>query len=203
MNWHFSYTKDAEKQISILWKHMLMMLSILALALIALLINNKQSLKTLTKEHLTKYQIAFEQDCSALSSTMYATIAIPDGIEGTRYYDYIKSAQDGQLDIKYYPVLNYLRKALNNQVYLRDSSETCLLYMSGCNSIVTNEKNFPKAEDCFDQYIAFSETGSETLLGYLKDRDVVMLLCSRQKSGQKAMNAACRSLFIPEKARSL
>ena len=165
-----------QKNMSILWKHMMMMVCILLLALLALIINNRQSLKTLTADNIGKFQIALDRDCASLGEAMHRTIAIPAGVEGTRYYDYIKGVTGGVLEDKYYPVLDYLRKALNNQLYLQGDSSMSLLYMSGCGSIVTNDRNFPVAEECFEKHIRFSQTGTETILGYLRERGSVTFL---------------------------
>ena len=161
----WQYLTKQQKNMSILWKHM-MMVCILALALLALIVNNQQSLKTLTSDNIGKFQIALDRDCALLGEAMHRTIAIPAGVEGTRYYDYIKGVTGGFLEDKYYPVLDYLRKALNNQVYLQGDSSMSLLYMSGCGSIVTNDRNFPTAEECFEKHIRFSQTGTEPILGY-------------------------------------
>ena len=162
-------------RLPLLWKHMLMMVCVLLLSLTALVISNRQSVKTLTQEHLNKFQIALERDCAKLSDAMYLTMAIPDAVEGTRYYDYIKSVNSGVLEEKYYPVLAYLRKALNNQVYLKGDSAVTLLYLSGTNSIVTNERVFVDADQCFEN-ITFAQTGTETLLGFLRERNGKMVL---------------------------
>ena len=172
--WKF-LTKQ-RKNISILWKHMLMMVCILALALLALIINNRQSLKTLTADNISKFQIALDRDCALLGEEMHRTIAIPTGVEGTRYYDYIIGVTGGFLEDKYHPVLEYLRKALNNQLYLQGDSRMSLLYMSGCGSIVTNDRVFPMARDCFERHIQFTQTGTETILGYLRERGSVTFL---------------------------
>ena len=163
-------------RLPLIWKHMLMMLCVLTLALTSLDISNRQSLKTLTQEQLSKFAISLDRECAQFSGTMYRTIAIPDGVEGTRYYDYIKGINDGYLADKYYPVLSYLRKALNNQVYLQQDSEETVLYLCGTNSVITNQKMFPLAEDCFDRYLQFTQTGTETLLGYLRERNSVTVL---------------------------
>lgn len=168
--------KWAPERLPLLWKHMLMMACVLALALTALGISNSQSANTLTQEQLSKFGISLDRDCAQFSSTMYRTIAIPDGVEGTRYYDYIKGVNDGYLADKYYPVLNYIRRALNNQVYLQQASAETALYICGTNSIVTNERNFPQAEDCFERYLQFNETGTETLLGYMRESASVKVL---------------------------
>lgn len=157
-------------KLSILWKHMLMMACVLALGLLVLIINNRQSLRTLTADNISKYQIALDRDCVQLGETMHRTVALPAGVEGTRYYDYIKGVTGGFLENKYIPVLNYLRKALANQVYLRGDSSLTLLYLAGCGSIVTDDRVFPVAEDCFENYIRFSKTGPETVLGCLRER---------------------------------
>jgi len=172
----WQYLTKQQKNMSILWKHMMMMVCILALALLALIVNNQQSLKTLTSDNIGKFQIALDRDCALLGEAMHRTIAIPAGVEGTRYYDYIKGVTGGFLEDKYYPVLDYLRKALNNQVYLQGDSSMSLLYMSGCGSMVTNDRNFPTAEECFEKHIRFSQTGTETILGYLRERGSVTFL---------------------------
>lgn len=170
------YLTKRHENVSILWKHMLMMACILALALLALIINNRQSLKTLTDDNIGQFQIALDRDCAALGENMHRTIAIPAGVEGSRYYDYIRGITEGYLEDKYYPVLYYLRKALNNQVYLQGESSMTILYMSGCGSVVTNEGVFPAAEDCFEKHVQFSKTGTETILGYLRERGSVTFL---------------------------
>jgi len=172
----WNYFTKSQKKISILWKHMLMMVCILALALLALVINNRQSLKTLTADNIGKFQIALDRDCAVLGENMHRTVAIPAGVEGTRYYDYIRGVTGGYLEDKYYPVLYYLRKALNNQVYLQGDSSQILLYLSGCGSVVTNEGVFPVAEECFEKHVQFSETGTQTVLGYLRERGSVTFL---------------------------
>ena len=168
--------KRSLDRLPLLWKHMLMMVCVLALALTALGISNRQSVKTLTREQLSKFGISLDRDCDQFSNSLYQTIAIPDGVEGTRYYEYIKGVNEGYLEEKYYPVLNFLRRALNNQVYLRQISAETAMYFCGTNSMVTSERNFPKAEDCLERYLQFSQTGTETLLGYLRERGSVTVL---------------------------
>lgn len=188
--------KRALDRMPLLWKHMLMMACILVLALTALGISNRQSVDTLTREHLQKFQISLDRDCAKLSSAMYQTIAIPDGVEGTRYYEYIKGVTDGVLDSKYYPVLNYLREALGNQIYLRGDSLVCLLYISGTNSIVSVNRNFPLAEDCFRDQVSFFETGTETIMGYLRERGSVTFLPVQPVKIDAQGYTPCLSLII-------
>lgn len=185
-------------KVSILWKHMLMMVCVLALALLALIINNRQSLRILTEDNIGKFQITLDRDCATLGENMHRTIAIPAAVEGTRYYDYIKGVTEGYLEVKYYPVLDYLRKALTNQVYLQGSSSMTLLYMSGCGSVVTNDGNFPKAEDCFERHIEFSNTGTETILGYLRERgSVTFLPLQPVKLGQRDYSLCLGHIIHP------
>lgn len=188
--------KRSLDRLPLLWKHMLMMACILVLVLTALGISNRQSVETLTQEHLQKIQISLDRDCAKLSNAMRMTTAIPDGVEGTRYYEYIKGVTGGVLESKYYPVLNYLRGALNNQIYLRGDSTMTLLYLSGTNSIVTNDRNFPVAEDCFEKHITFSQTGTETLLGYLRDRSTVTVLPMQPVRLDASGYSPCMALII-------
>ena len=198
-----NWSKDAEKGLSILWKHMLMMMGILALALIAMMINHQQSVETITEEHLKRYGIAFDRDCATLNQSMYATKSIPASIESSFFYSYIKQEDSGVLDKKYYPILNYIRMAFGDQVYLKGNSKLSLLYMDGCNSIVGNGKNFPVAEDCFKRYLVFAEADGEVILGHLRNQgDVTLLPVQPVKIGKSGYSPCLALIIRPEDSRT-
>ena len=191
-----NWIKDIKKELSILWKHMLMMLGILLLSLIVLVIYHKNSVETMAEEHLKRYEVSFDRDCMTLNQSMYATMAIPASIESSRYYDYIKKEYDGVLDKKYYPILNYIRIALQNQIYLKGNSELCMLFIEGCNSIVADGRSFPVAEDCFKRYLVFTETDGEVVLGHLRNQGSATLLPVQPVKIGTSGYANCLSLII-------
>lgn len=166
---------------TILWNHMIMMASILLLAVLALAGILIFALRTLTDEQLAKMQIILDRNCQQMEDELYMTAALPNGIEGTRYYDYIKGEFSGELDRKYYPVLPLLQRALRNQIYLRGSADLTILYLDGVNSIVTsNNLNFAVAEDCFDREIRFSRTSTERIFAYLRERSRTVVLPTQE-----------------------
>lgn len=146
----------------------MMMTCILIMMVIALLLSNKLSIESLTKENLSKMQITLERNCDALSSELYATAAIPEAIEGTRYYDYIRTERSGELPKKYISVLPLIGQSLSKQIYLRGNNEECLLYFSGVNSICSGQKSFPIAEECFSSYLDYSVTTDAEILDMLR-----------------------------------
>lgn len=161
---------------SILWKHFAMMVCVLLISVIGLVVTTQRSMETLTDEMLSKYQETLNRDCREFNEKLSSTSALPGDMEGIKHYDYIKGVTSGTLEKKYNPVLSFMKEALANQVYLRGDSAATILYMSNCNSIVTNVRVYPKAEDCYDKYILFSKTGTEIIMGYLRERSLSMLL---------------------------
>lgn len=156
------------ENVSIFWTHFMMMICILSLAVIALLLSNSISTRSLAEENLSKMQITLERNCDALSAELYATAAIPEAIEGTRYYDFIRAERSGELPKKYISVLPLIGQSLSKQIYLRGNHEECLLYLSGVNSICSGQRSFPVAEDCFSSYLDYSVTTDEEILDMLR-----------------------------------
>lgn len=187
--------KSWKSNVSILWKHLLMMLGILCMTIIAMIVFYHRSLEVLTEENLSKMQLSFNRDCGILADTIYKTSAIPDGIEGTRYFDYLKGQTSGALDTKYYSVLPLIHKALSNQLYLQGKNEECFVYLSGCNCIISRSRSYPVAENCFRDYISFSSTGTQSLLGLLREKDLVKLLPMQSVSIQ-GNPKQCMALII-------
>lgn len=149
---------------SVLWKYLAMMLTILLLAVSAMVITNVRSHEELTKENLARFQAALDRDCLMLGSDMYSSSAIPASIADSRHFEYIEYINDGDLDPRYYPLLLYIRRALLNQVYLEEKNDYSMLYLNGCNSIVTHGRVYPKASVCLEQDFRFSATAPSELL---------------------------------------
>ena len=194
--WDKLFNMEEMKKLSLFWKHMLMMMCILILSLIALSAINQKSIKTLSQELQEKMQISLERDCDNLNNVMYGSLNISSGIENTRYYDYLKGELSGTLDEKYYPVLSLLRDALQNQVYLREGAKETLLYLVGSNSMVGTQHVALGAEDYFGKGISFSETDTQTMLGYLRTRNIQTLLPMQQVKVNNESVGECLTLII-------
>ena len=143
-------------QVSVLWRHMLLMLVVLALSLTALLISNKISLNTLEKEKYLEIQTALDRNCDEFTTEMLMTGSLSNAVTGGRYYDYIRGIRNGFLPERYYTVLPLLQNSLSTQVYLRGDASITLMYLSGCNSLVSTLYVSPKAE-------AFTHGGAGTV----------------------------------------
>ncbi len=163
-------------RLSLLWKYMLMISSVLAFATIALVIVYNVSIDRLREEKLTEVQLALERDTSNFEAELYNTLSIPVAIEGNSNYGFIENEDSLVLDKKYYPVLMNLRNALLNQVYLRDSNTETLLYLRTVNCIVTNRAVFTDVQKCFSEAYRFSTTDAETIISILRKRNLVQLL---------------------------
>lgn len=174
--WRSLTRKERTNKLPLFWKHMLLMMCLVLLSVVALFAINQNFLKTLSREQLSKMQMNLERDCEKLNDVMYATITIPSGIEDTRQYEYLRGHPKGPLEVKYHPVLSLLRDSLKKQVYLREDSAETLLYLSNCNSLVGTHHYAPVAENYFGQYIEFSDTDVETIMGYLRKRNSHIIL---------------------------
>ena len=163
-------------QVSVLWRHMLLMLVVLALSLTALLISNKISLDTLEKEKYLEIQTALDRNCDEFTTEMLMTGSLSNAVTGGRYYDYIRGIRNGVLPERYYTVLPLLQNSLSTQVYLRGDASITLMYLSGCNSLVSTLYVSPKAEAFFNNIINFPETPTSVLIGYLKTSGVLKIL---------------------------
>ncbi len=164
------------KKLPLFWRYMLYMGTILLVSLIVLFILNQRYLNTLSEELLSEMQTKLEQDCDKLDQKLYATITIPSNMEQSRYYRYISGPRNGELELKYYPVLDLLRKALQQQNYLTADAEETLLYLHHYNSIVGTGYYEPDAEDYFLTHLEYSNTGPEEVLALLKSRQSMAVL---------------------------
>jgi len=184
-------------RVSIVWKHMLMMVCILSLSLVALLLIHKTSLDTIRKEQVEKTMLSLKRDCDKLDNTMYATYAIPAAIEDTRHYFVISGEKSNSLDKKYLPQLNLIRNSLSNQLYLMNDCETYLIYLSGTNSICSDYRISAAAEDYFGKWMTFETTPSSILIAHLKERGTVQLLPLQQIIHDKSSTpVSCLPLII-------
>ena len=93
---------------------------------------------------------------------------MPDAIVGTSYYVYVRGITSGALPQKYYSILPYVSKALKNQQYLLKKSDECVLYLAGSNCIVTRNRVFPVAEDCFASYLGLESLSEEEIMLQLR-----------------------------------
>ena len=190
-------------QISVLWRHMLLMLVVLALSLTALLISNKISLNTLEKEKYLEIQTALDRNSSEFTTEILMTGSLSTAVTGGRYYDFIRGIRDGVLPERYYSVLSLLQDSLSNQVYLRGEAGITMMYLSGCNSIVSTVYSSPTAEDFFNNVINFPETPTTVLIGYLKSSDVLKILPMQTVHVYAGSNPGYSSEMLPVVIRDL
>ena len=170
------FEKRAERQASVIWRNMLLMLVVLTLSVAGLIISHNMSLETMKEEKWLELRTALERDAEKLGTDMYTTSSIPRAITSTRFYSYIQGDRNGVLAYEHYPVLNYISQAISDQIYLRGIADECLLYFPGSNSIAGRTVAYPAAEDCFADKILFPETDTAVLIGYLKSKDLQRLL---------------------------
>jgi len=145
------------QELPVFWKHLLMMACVLFMAICALAINNYISIHSVQEKTLRDLQKEFEFNCSDLESSMYTTYAIPEAIEISKYYGYIRGQNAPVIPDKSVPVLPMITGALSNQLYLQGENVECMIYLPGINSICTSSMVFPVADDCFNEYICYSE----------------------------------------------
>lgn len=162
--------------LALFWRVFLLMLCFTFLLLMALNISHRTAEESLRENYLKQAQTQLEQNTQTMTTALYNTYAIPAAIESSKYFNYIRTETSGVLPQKYISVLASLRSVLSNQLFLQRASEECILYFSGPNSIVTKNKVFAKAEDCFESYIAFSEMEDEDILSLLREKNTLTML---------------------------
>ncbi len=183
------------RELPVFWKTFMMLLCVLIFALIFSFANSYLYRKVLTKSYLHQTEITLENNVRTMSSALYATYAIPKGIESARYYNYIQTAGPGELSNEYLPILSFMRAALGNQIYLYNQCEECILYFSNVNSIVTRYNCFQRAEDCFTDYISLSETNPQEIKELLQKKGILTMLPMQDVSiGKSTMR--CLPLFV-------
>lgn len=177
------------------WKYCIMMLCVQSVSMIALLVSNHMLDKKQTQFYLDTVREQIAHNCETFSDALYKPYAMPEAINATRYYDYIRGETSGSLPDKYVSVLPLLQKALNNQMLLQGENEECLLYFAGADCIVTRKKNFQQAKECFEEYLHFSQISGGELLELLQSRTAVRLL-PMQEVSISARSVSCMSLLL-------
>jgi len=181
------------RNLSLFWKHLLMMIGILILCLIALLLIHRISLSTLTEEHLEKTQSSLTRNCEQLSESMYATRSIPVVMSRVETYKYLRSELSGQLPRNKYGALYSFMGSMTEELYLQSGCSECILYHIGSNSLITQYRCVPVAEDYFKNHLQFDGVSPELMLSYLRDRGnarlipMQMVKLGRLEKPQRAM----------------
>lgn len=164
------------RELPVFWRTLLMMLCIVLMAVLAVTVSSRISKKALTDSFLSQAQANLDHYCSEMTTALYNTSAIPQAVEETTYYSYIRTLTSGTLPEKFFSILPSIRRALQNQLYLQGTNEECVLYFPGAGCICTRFKAFPQAEDCFRDYIRFADIGEEDVFGLLRKRGSLTLL---------------------------
>lgn len=164
------------RKVTVFWKYFQLMVCIVVLAVFMLLLSMEQSQKMITENYLVQAGENLAYNSERLSHNIYAVSTLPETIEDTNYYDYLRACRGGELPAKFHPVLPFICNVLSKQLYLLGDTEECVLYMSGVNSICTRKKGFAVAEECFEQYLNFETVGKDVLLQELKSSNNYKLL---------------------------
>ncbi len=167
-------SKKNEKGIAsmpLFWQVMLIVFFIVALAAAIMMASNHLLQTSLADSYMETAQNTLDWNCERLDRQLYSTTSLPGVIENSFYYSYLQNEKNGRLQRKYLSVLECLRKVLASQLYLQKDSVESALYIKGTNSICTNYMAFPRAEDCFENYIRFDAPVVPALLEKLKQKE--------------------------------
>ncbi len=156
------------KRLPLFWKYFLMMTVVLALSLVVLTVINRMYLKTLSDKLLSEMQSKLEYDCKKTDERLYSTSVIPAVIENTRYYHYLIGPLGQDLELKYFPILDYLQRELKQQLYLTSEAEESILYSRAYNFVVGTSHFERLSEDYFGKYLLYSDISGEEILSTLR-----------------------------------
>jgi len=160
---------------SVFWKHMVLMACILAMAVAVLLAYSNIANENVKENYIRELQSTLERDYREFSSQLYMNYVIPQTMEDTVYYKYIRDAKGDET--KYHPLLLYIGVSLSNQYLLQRGSLESLLYFGNIDSAVTQTRRvFVEASDCFDGYMHFSDMSSDEIMTMLKEYNALHLL---------------------------
>ncbi|MBO4411448.1 MAG: helix-turn-helix domain-containing protein [Lachnospiraceae bacterium] len=172
---------------------------VLLLSLIVLTVINRMYLNTLSEKLLSEMQSDLTFDCEELNEKLYSSIQIPPAIESTHYYRYLATPTGNDLELKYYPVLDLLQKALQKQVYLTSNAEESLLFLRRYNSIVGLSYYERVAEDYFTKHLIHPD--GEAILRVLRSRDILTCF-PMQKVILDGVEKECLTIILSPKDNS-
>ena len=177
--------KEKRKQfadVPFFWQLLIIMLFVLGVVFIQQIISSKMYEKKLVKDYIQIETKHLEQNSDTLFAQINMAYAIPQAIEDSVGYRYLRAFTGEELPPKYFSVLSMLQSAFHNQVYLRENSWEGLIYLKVGNSVCTNSKVFLRAEECFDNYMVFEKTDSQELVSSLKKSGIIKILPMQQVS---------------------
>lgn len=178
------------------WKLFLMMVCILTLAVYSHSVSNRLLLKNITDENIGRLQATLDRDSDQFTTALYTTKAIPGAIEGTKYYDYIRTEHSDSLPDKYVAVADYLRTALVKQTYLQGTNQECLLYFPGTNSLCSRRHMYRTAEECFNENILYKNTDTTEILRLLRSKNILQILPVQEIVFNNSTTKNCMTLVI-------
>ena len=155
------------KRLPLFHRILLIMLCLVLLMLLGIHLSGRLFRKSLTDNYLELAQNKLEQNVQDLGDSIYSISAIPQAVEDSQYFKYVRKEKSGTLPTKSLPALAQLQKSLRNQFYLQGENIECLLYFSGSNCIVSRNGSYRFAEDFFINNIHISEEEQARLLDYL------------------------------------
>lgn len=188
--------REIRGKISVFWKHLLMMVSILAMAVGTLIVSNSLSLKNLTDANLKQMQLNLEHNSENLSDRLYAASLIPESVERSRYFFYLRGERADSLPDKYAAVIQYLAEILRNQGGVLGVYEESMLYLFNTNSVCGTWRNFYTLEECLETYLDFEQTSPETVAELLRTKNTMSLLPAQEITRGEGFPETCVTLIV-------
>ena len=164
------------RKLPVFYRILIIMLCMVLLMVLGININGSIFQESLTENYLELTHSKLQHNSDTMCNAVFNIYAIPQAIEDTSYFNYIRLEKSGTLPNKYISVLPLFRQALTNQFYLRGENLECLLYFSGPNCMVTLNRCFQYAEDCFDSYIVIDTEEKERLINAMNTSNSQQLI---------------------------
>ncbi len=190
------------ENVSMFQRFCLAMSVVFLLGLGAMLIQYHFLEDLLVENYLHQAQSNLEKSVQMVAANFHNTYAIPEGVQTSRYYRELMGLGDEEPIWRYNLLASYVQKSFSNQVYLLGESQESILYLGSQGMICTREKFFLEAEDCFLEYIRFSETDTQTLLALLKQRSSTFLPAQEVTIGDQAAQKCIVGIIHPMESTS-
>ncbi len=195
--------KLLQQNITVFWQIFLLMLALVFFFTAAMVINNQYFLGLLTENYMGQAQVKLEQDLENMSVKMCSTFSLPNAIEMSQAYPFVKYAEDGQLPISYVPYLSQLKNDLTTLLHMQSGTLETAVYFPKSNSIVTRKTVFRLAEKCFTDYLIFSDISGEEMLTQMKKSGNFALLPVQEVSVNNMKTSRCMAMIIHPSGSSL
>jgi len=167
---------DTVRKLPVFYRTLIIMLCMVLLMVLGIHVNGSVFQKSLTENYLELANSKLQHNSDTMCNAVFNIYAIPQAIEDTSHFNYIRMEKSGTLPNKYISVLPLFRQALSNQFYLQGENIECLLYFSGPNCMVTRKRCFQYAEKCFESYIQISQEEADRIFSAMNTSNTQQLI---------------------------